>query len=405
VEKNWNLKEEQALRAQIESEIEAHRSQLTELSLKIHDNPELGFCEVKASAWLEDYLEENGFKVERGICQLPTAFKASYGSGKPNIAFLAEYDALPSLGHGCGHNIIAASAVGAGIAIREIARKAGGTIMVIGTPAEEIEGAKIAMLEKGAFDWVDVAMMVHPGTQNIAVIHSLACAGLEVEFFGKPAHAAVHPEQGINALEAMLQAFNGINSLRQHVKETSRIHGVIIHGGEAANIVPDYTSGKFLVRAEDADYLDELKERVLNCFTAASLSTGARLEHRWSRMRYAPMRNNFTLAGVFMRNLESLGRRVYPPSSSYGFGSTDMGNVSQVVPSIHPIVSIASPETSEHTREFAAAAASEAGHRGLIDAAKAMALTAAELLADPQLLLEVKGEFQEGDSGGKTWHE
>jgi amidohydrolase len=399
------LEEEQALKARIEGEVEARRLELTELSLKIHDNPELAYHEVKASAWLEDYLEENGFEVERGICQLPTAFKASCGSGKPNIAFLAEYDALPCLGHGCGHNIIAASAVGAGIATRDIARKMGGTVLVIGTPAEESGGAKIAMLEDGAFDEVDVAMMVHPGTQNIAVIRSLACAGLEIEFFGKPAHAAVHPELGINALEAMLQAFSGINSLRQHIRETSRIHGIITRGGEAANIVPDYTSGMFLVRAEDDEYLDELKGKVMNCFTAASLSTGARLEHRWNRMRYAPMHNNFTLAGVFTRNLESLGRKVSPPGSSSGFGSTDMGNVSQAVPSIHPIISIAPPETSEHTREFAAAAASEAGHRGLVDAAKTMALTAADLLADPQLLLKVKREFQEGDNGKETWRE
>ncbi|GAH88159.1 unnamed protein product, partial [marine sediment metagenome] len=233
-------------------------------------HPELGFQESRASAWLTQYLEENGFSVERGICELPTAFRASYGEGKPAIAILAEYDALPKMGHACGHNIIAASAVGAGIASKKAIDKFGGNILVIGTPAEELYGGKAIMAERGAFDHVDIAMIVHPGAHDAAAIQSLACQSVEVEFFGKAVHAASRPEKGINALEAMLQSFSAINSLRQHIKDKARIHGIITDGGEAANIVPAHSAGLFIVRAEDDSYLDELKQRVINCFAGAA---------------------------------------------------------------------------------------------------------------------------------------
>jgi len=294
------------LKALVIGEIDTRRHQLSELSLKIHSSPELGFHEVKAVAWLTQYLEESGFSIERGICELPTAFRGSYGQGKPAIAILAEYDALPKLGHACGHNLIGTIAVGAGIASKPAIDRFGGSIYIIGTPAEELYGGKAIMADRGAFNNVDIAMLVHPGTHDTAITQALACQTLEGEFFGKAAHAASRPEAGINALEAMLQSFTAINSLRQHIKKKARIHGIITNGGEAANVVPAYTAGTFLVRAEDDAYLDELKQKVINCFIGAATATGARLEYRWGDIYYAPLINNLTLAQLFRQNMESL---------------------------------------------------------------------------------------------------
>jgi len=381
------------LKASVMGEIEACRHQLRQLSLKIHSSPELGFKEVKAAAWLTQYLEENGFSIERGICELLTAFRGSYGQGKPAIAILAEYDALPEVGHACGHNLIAGCAVGAAVASKPAIDRFGGSLLVIGTPAEELYGGKAIMAERGAFDNLDMAMMVHPGVYDAATTQALACIGLEVEFLGKAAHAAARPEAGINALEAMLQSFTAINSLRQHIKDKARIHGIITDGGQAANIVPAHSAGTFIVRAEDDTYLDELKERVINCFIGAATASGARLEYRWGKVRYAPLRNNLTLARVFRQNMQSLGRKMQLYDPSKAFGSTDMGNVSQIVPSIHPTVAIAQVEVVAHSPEFASAAASEAGIQGLLDAAKALAMTVVDLVVNPEIVIRVKQEF------------
>ncbi len=381
------------LKAEIIKQVEYHRHKLIELSLKIHATPEIGFKEEKALAWLTSYLKKNGFQIEKGIGDLPTAFKAVYGSGKPVIALLAEYDALPGVGHACGHNIIAASAIGAGVASKYIVDNCNGTVAILGTPAEEFFGGKVIMLKAGVFDGMDAAMIVHPGTRNMVTTEALACISLEIEFFGKAAHAAAHPEQGVNALEAMILAFNALNSLRQHVKDKVRIHGIITHGGEAANVVPAYSAAKLLVRAPDTAYLDELKQKVLHCFNGASLATGAQLDYKWGGIVYAPMSNHLGLARLFSQNLESLGRRVEPFETRFGFGSTDVGNVSQVIPTIHPTVAIASPGISLHSADFALAAASEEGHKGLLDAAKALAMTIADLLSEPEVLAKVKEEF------------
>lgn len=382
-----------ALKASVIAKVEAQRQPLRDLSLKIHANPELGFKEVKAAGWISQYLEKNGFSVERGICKLKTAFRGSYGKGKPAIALLAEYDALPKLGHACGHNLIAGGSVGAAVAAKAAIDQFGGNIQVIGTPAEELYGGKVIMAERGAFNSLDVAMMVHPGSHNGAVTPALACVALEVEFFGRAAHAAGHPEAGINALEAMLLAFAAINSLRQHIKDKARIHGIITDGGEAANIVPAHSAGNFLVRAEDDAYLEELKERVLDCFVGGATATGARLEYRWGETRYAPMRNNLTLARLFRQNMQSLGRKMPLHDPDRSFGSTDMGNVSQIVPGIHPGVAIAPPEVVNHSPEFALAAASDAGIEGMLDAAKAMAMTIVDLIASPETVAQLKREF------------
>lgn len=379
------------LKEAVVKELDARQEELVELSLKIHHNPELGFQEVKASGWLTEYLEKNGFQVERGICQLATAFRGSYGSGKPTIALLAEYDALPKVGHACGHNIIATAAVGAAVAARGAIDEAGGSVVVIGTPAEELYGGKVTMAERGAFDNLDAVMIVHPSVVDMASIQALACIGLEVEFWGKAAHAAAFPQEGVNALEAMIQAFSGINSLRQHIRERARIHGIITQGGEAPNIVPAYTAGSFLVRAEDEAYLDELKEKVLNCFKAASLATGARLEYNWTAY-YAPLQTNLALAEVFTKNMEALGRNLWP-TLERGLGSSDVGNVSVLVPTIHPMVAIAPLGVSPHSPEFAEAAASESGNRGLIDGAKALAMTVVDLIAQPGVMDRIREEF------------
>jgi len=382
-----------ALKASVIAKVEAQRQQLRNLSLKIHSNPELGFKEVKAAAWLTQYLEKNGFSVERGVCELPTAFRGSYGKGKPAIALVAEYDALPHLGHACGHNLIAGGSVGAAVAAKAAIDRLGGSLQVIGTPAEELYGGKVIMVERGAFDSLDAAMMVHPGSHNAAVTPALACIALEVEFFGRAAHAAGHPEAGINALEAMLLSFTAINSLRQHIKDKARIHGIITDGGDAANVVPAHSAGNFLVRAEDDAYLDELKEKVLDCFVGGATATGARLEYRWGATRYAPIRNNMTLAKLFKQNMQSLGRRIPLSDPDRSFGSTDMGNVSQVVPGIHPGVAIVSPGVVNHSPEFALAACSDAGIEGMLYAAKAMAMTIVDLTASPETMTKIKREF------------
>jgi amidohydrolase len=386
-----------ALKSRIVFEIEAHRQELSDLSRRIHDNPELGFHEYKAVQWLVQYLEQNGFEIEPRICGLETAFRASYGRGQPVIAFLAEYDALPDLGHGCGHNIIAASSTGAALGAKAAVDECGGRVLVIGTPAEELYGGKVTMAQKGAFSDLDAAMMVHPGNYDIAVTEALACQGLSVEFFGRAAHAAGQPEKGINALEAMILSFNSIDALRQHIRSSARIHGVITDGGQAANVVPAHSAGDFLVRAADEVYLAELKQKVLNCFSGAALATGARLEYKWDELWYAPMLNNLTIGRLFVQNMRQTGRKARMKALARGpdkgFGSTDFGNVSQLVPGMHASVAITGEGVDTHSPQFAEAAISEKGLRAMIDAAKGLAMTAADLLSDPALLSRAKDEF------------
>ncbi|HEY33327.1 MAG TPA: M20 family metallopeptidase [Dehalococcoidia bacterium] len=383
------------LKAAVIEQVDANRQRLGELARNIHDNPEPGFQEFKAAAWLTQFLEENGFSVKRGICRLPTAFRASYGKGRPVIALVAEYDALPGIGHACGHNISGNISVGAAVAAKLGVDQFPGCVTVIGTPAEELYAGKAVMVKRGAFSDVDVAMMVHSGTINTATTHALALQTLYIEFFGQASHAAARPEKGVNALEAMIQSFNAINSLRQHIKSSARIHGIITDGGQASNIVPDHSAGEFVVRAEDEEYLGELKEKVINCFKGAATATGARLKYKWDASCYAPMQNNMTLARLFADNMKSLGRPVDWPDSG-GLISTDMGNVSQIVPAIHANVAIAPRGTLLHSPEFAAAAVSEAAIDGLCDAAKTLAITVVDLLTSPETLAEVKEEFEGG---------
>lgn len=375
------------------------RDELIRLSSTIHANPEVAFHEMAASQLLMGWLAGQGFSVESDVAGLQTAFKASFASQSPgpSVALLAEYDALPDLGHACGHNIIATASVGAAAAVSSVLDALGGTILVIGTPAEEYGGGKITMAKKGAFDGIDAAMMFHPSTRTCAYTYALANETMDVEFFGQAAHAAAFPDKGINALDAMIISFVGIGALRQQMRSDARVHGIITHGGEASNVIPAYTSGRFQVRAKDDAYLDVLLERVLDCFRAGATATGARFEYRSLERRYSAMRNNDSMAQAFAANLLKLGvaAQDYDPSS--GFGSTDMGNVSQVVPSIHPSVAIADEPVTLHSPEFACAAVSDRGHVGLVLAAKALAMTAVDLLADAELMAAVKKEFAGSD--------
>lgn len=377
--------------------VDAIRPQLKELALKIHDNPELALKEFKASGWLTDYLEKNGFVLERGICDMPTAFRATYGNGKPVIAILAEYDALPGIGHACGHNLICTVAVGAGIVSKQTVDKYGGSILVIGTPAEEGLGGKISMVRKGAFNHLDAAMMVHPESNDVAVVSALALKTIRVEFFGKPAHASAGPSMGINALDAVILSFNNINALRQQIRSNSRIHGIITDGGQAANIIPAHTAAEFYIRAADDNYLDELVQKVINCFNGAATATGARLVYKIDELSYASMRNNITLAQLYVDNMRTIGREVRLPqiNTLAGAGSTDMGNVSQITPSIHPYLAIAPENVHVHTPEFTVATASENGIDGMCDAAKALAMIIVDLLSNPEILQKARDEFNQ----------
>ena len=389
----------QRLNDRIDAEVEKLRDELIDLSLRIHASPETAFEEKQAAAWLTEWLEGHGFRVERGICDLPTAFRAEAGAGDVRVALLAEYDALPSIGHGCGHNIIATSSAGAGVAAAAAAQEIGGTVVVIGTPAEEVYGGKALMAQRGAFEGLTAAMLSHPGSRNAAYARALACAALDIEYFGREAHAAARPEAGVNALDAMLSAFHAIAALRQHIRSSARVHGVITDGGEAPNIVPGHSAATFLVRAEDDEYLEELKPRVIDCFEAGAQASGARLEYRWGEAQYAAMRTNGPLADVYREQLTALGREVADDTARRPMGSTDMGNVSALVPAIHPSIAIAPSEISAHSPAFATCAASEDGHRGLIDAAKALARTTVRVLTDGELRQRMQEAF-ESERGG-----
>jgi amidohydrolase len=376
-------------------EIDRRRKDLIELSLRIHAKPEVAFEEHASSAALADLLEANGFAVERGICDIATAFRASVGSGDPRVAFIAEYDALPGVGHGCGHNIIGTASCAAGIALRPLLEETGGTLMVIGTPAEEAAGGKVYMAARGAFEGLDCALMVHPGNRNTAEAFALACLELDVEFDGRAAHAAARPEAGLNALDAMVAAFVNVGLLRQQLRDSARVHGIITDGGQAVNVIPHRTSAQLLIRSEDDEYMDEvLKPKVLACFEGAAAATGCELKYRWGEeSRYKAMRTNRALAEAYRANVEALGRQVVEQESHRSMGSTDMGNVSTLVPAIHPSIAIAPQHVPVHTVEFREIAASEDGHRGLIDSAKALAMTGIDVLLDGELRRRMREEF------------
>jgi len=392
------MSDRDGLKQRAAANVEQRRKELLEISLRIHSNPEIAFEEHKSAEMLAAFLEANGFGVERGVCEISTAFRAAVGSGEPRLAFLAEYDALPGVGHGCGHNIIGTASCAAAIALKPLLEETGGTVMVIGTPAEEAAGGKVYMAARGAFDGLECAMLVHPGNRNTAVAFALACLELDVEFEGKAAHAAARPEAGLNALDAMVAAFVNIGLLRQQIRDSARIHGIITDGGQAVNVIPHHTAAKLLVRSEDDEYMDEvLKPKVLACFEGAAAATGCELKYRWGEdSRYKAMRTNRALADAYRANVETLGRQVVDQESHRSMGSTDMGNVSTIVPAIHPSIAIAPQDVPVHTVEFREIAASDAGHQGLLDSAKALAMTGIDVLVDGELRKRMREEFGGG---------
>lgn len=378
-------------------EVDRLRPDLLQISRFLHAHPELAFEEVQAAELLTRTMEENGFSVDRGVAGLRTAFTASYGSGKePTIAFLAEYDALPEIGHACGHNLIATASVGAALGLKALVGEIAGRILLVGCPAEERGGGKIPLVESGVFRRVDAAMLFHPSNRSEMVKRALGMRDVHVEFFGRAAHAAATPHLGINALDAVILAFNNINALRQQLRPDARIHGIITHGGKAPNIIPDYAAALFYVRALDMGYLEEVYEKVLGCFGAAAASTGASHHVKRAGYDYHPHKINYALAHLFHQNLDALGGTVDQGPEDEDLGSTDVGNVSQVVPTIQPTLAICGPKVSCHMPEFAVASASPAGEEGMLLAAKAMALTGLDLLRDRDALQRVKEEFVGG---------
>jgi amidohydrolase len=372
---------------------EAARESLVALSHRIHGHPELGFEEERASTWLAERLTDAGFAVTRGVCELPTAFIARAGSGPLHLAICAEYDALPGIGHACGHNVIAAAAVGAGMALARVADEVGLTVTVVGTPAEEGGGGKVLLLERGGFAGAHAAMMVHPAPLDAIEAPFIAAAQFEVRYTGKAAHASAFPEQGINAADALTIAQTSIGLLRQHIHATDRIHGIVTKGGEAPNVVPAATAAKYIVRARDLDGLGRIRARTMRCFEAGALATGATLDVVEDHPPYAEMHHDHELAVLYQRNAEALGR-TFPDFGALlerAAGSTDMGNVSLALPSIHPVIGIDSLPAVNHQPEFAAHCATPAADQALVDGALAMAWTGIDVATDPRLRARLLG--------------
>jgi len=382
------------LKDRVRRRIEAETSSLIDLSHTIHGHPELAYEEVRSSALLGAALEEGGLTVERGAYGLETAFRATAGHEGLHIVICAEYDALPEIGHACGHNIIGASSVGAGLALSEVADDLGIRVTVLGTPAEERGGGKIDLINAGAFDDADLAMMVHPGPMEVVDLPTLAWASLEVTYRGKESHASMAPHRGLNALDAMNISYVAVAALRQHIRQTERIHGIVTHGGDAPNIVPKLTTAAYFVRAANSEELQLLKERVVRCFEAGALATGCELEVSWLVKDYEFVRMNPTIGEVYEANLEKTGRSALPRQViGNQAASTDMGNVSHVVPSIYPMMSIDSLPAVNHQAEFAAASISPAGDRAVVDAALVLASTAVDIATTPGAVDRLREEF------------
>jgi amidohydrolase len=364
--------------------VEQARDELVDLSHRIHANPELGFEEEQASAWLCELLDGAGLQVERGVGDLPTAFAARAGSGPLHVVVCAEYDALPAVGHACGHNVIAAMAAGAGLALARVADDAGLRVTVLGTPAEEGGGGKILLLERGAFEGAHAAMMVHPSPYEQAEMPIIAVSHLEVAYTGKEAHASAYPFLGINAADAQVVAQTAIGLLRQHLRPGDRVHGIVTKGGDAANIIPAHTMGKWMVRAENLEKLDDVQAKVTRCFEAGALATGATLEITTDSAPYSEMHHDHELSALYQRNAEALGRS-FANKSDRGAGSTDMGNVSLALPSIHPTIGIDALPAVNHQPEFTAKCATPAADQAVVDGALAMAWTAIDAATDQSL--------------------
>jgi amidohydrolase len=383
----------QQLKQRAAARIDECADGLDALALAIHDRPELAFQERFASTALADYLRGQGLPVTRGAGGLETAFVAeTKNGGGPTIAICAEYDALPGIGHGCGHNLIAASGVGAYLGVAAVAKELKGAVRLIGTPAEEGGAGKVKLHAAGVFDGVDAAMMFHPADADVLDPLMVSLRVLELEFRGKAAHAAASPYAGVNALDALLLGWSAMSALRQLVRPDSRIHGIITDGGQAANVIPERAAARIVVRAADPSYLGDLRRRVLACFEGAATATGCELRFEWGE-GMDMVTTNQPMAAALAENARALGRELGPRRAGETSGSTDMGNISSVIPSVHPFFSVTAERVPWHSREFAAVARTPRALETMRVAAKAMAFTAIDLLARPDLLKQAKSAF------------
>ena len=369
--------------------------ELEKLSDDIYYNPELGYEEHKASSWHIALLEKYGFTVERSFCSITTGFRGIYDSGKPGltIAYLVEYDALPDIGHGCGHNILSVASTGAGILLSRVLNETGGRIYVFGTPAEETDGAKVAYANAGMFDDVDIAMMSHPESGYYRSGTTLAMSSPQFEFSGKATHASTNPEDGINAMNAAILTINAINALREHTRYDSRIHGIVVDGGKAPNIVPEYAILRYYVRSTSKSYNEKLLERVKNCARAGALATGCQLDISLFEQSVDNLVTNEALMDVFdevMFDLTGIKMKLMPD-----MGSSDVGAVSQVCPTIQPYFDITQYDKSilNHTREFAESTLTPYAKEQMRLTAAALALTGTKALTDPDLFQKINAEF------------
>jgi amidohydrolase len=383
------------LKHSIRDAIAGQSANLKEIASYIAAHPELGREEKLASARLTAELERLGYEVERGTLGIPTAFIAEYRSAKPGptIALLAEYDALPEIGHACGHHLICTMALGAAAGLRAVLDDTGGTVRVYGTPAEETKGAKVDMAAAGLFDRCDAALMAHPYHRYEKSGSSLAMDALQFEFHGKSAHAAANPQDGINALDAVIQLFNAVNALRQQTPDHARIHGIISHGGVAPNVIPDYAAAKFYTRSASRAYTDELSRRVKACAEAAALATGCRLTVSNYEYSYDELRTNSALQDAFLANLQEAGVPPEAVHESEDHGSLDLGNVSLRCPAIHPYIQVVDAPYNLHTVEFRDAAQLDRAYDAMVLGATVLAWTACDVLTDPALALRIREEF------------
>ena len=393
-----NAKEYDAVAAHIDLAVENVAETLLQVSHAIHGEPELAFEEYFACELLSSTLRDSDLDVETGVYSLETAFETTINSEQdgPTVAVLAEYDALPQIGHACGHNIIATTALGATLALNAVAQSLPGRVKMLGTPAEERGGGKELMARAGAFQGIDAALMIHPAGVNLATMPSICVAEVEVVYHGKSSHASAMPHKGINALDGLLLAYQAISNLRQHIRSTERIHGIVQEGGAAPNIVPDRTVGQFYVRAANEIELAALKPRVQACFEAGATGSGCTVEVNWAGVDYLDINTNWPLAKRFRHHAEQLGREFIDDDQAlkFGAGSTDMGNVSYRLPSIHPMLAVAPPDVVIHHPDFAGWARSEKGDSAVIDGAKALARTAAEYLLSPELQHRSRDAFE-----------
>ncbi len=373
--------------------IEALAERLVDVSHRIHANPELNFDEKFAHDLLCDVLEGEGIATERHAHGVDTAFVGRAGSTGPTIAVCLEYDALPGIGHACGHNIIAAAGLGAGLAAATVAEAAGGRVAVLGTPAEEGGGGKVMLIRNGAFAGVDAALMVHPAGADLRRMNTIAIQQCHARYRGEAAHAAAAPHRGRNALDAAVLGYVNVAALRQHILPAERIHGVFVDGGDKPNIVPATAATHWYVRSPTVDGRERLKARVVACLEAGAAAAGCELEIEWVDPPYSDMIDNTTLLDHYAANAARLGRDVVDPADdSAVVGSTDMGDVSYEVPSIHPMIKAADADAAIHTERFAGFACSDQGDRAVVDGAKAMAWTIADLWLAPGVLDAARDE-------------